>query len=91
MKLETLTISLRSPYNDPSPSNPYEAKLSVSYNENKMTVKLLPETCDRILALAGDEIASAAQVQISDFVRAALTVSKTPMIEATATHIEEPF
>lgn len=91
MKLETLTISLRRPYNNPSPENPYEARLSVSYNENKMTVKLLPETCERILALAGDEIAAGAQVQISDFVRAALTVSKTPMIEATATPIEEPF
>jgi hypothetical protein len=43
------------------------------------------------LALAGDEIASAAQVQISDFVRAALIVSKTPMIEATAISVEEPF
>jgi hypothetical protein len=91
MKLETLTIGLRSPYNTPSPSNPYEAKLSVSYNDNKMTVKLLPETCERILALAGDEIASAAQVQISDFVQAALTVSKIPMIEATATSVEESF
>lgn len=48
-----------------------------------MTVALSEEACARILALAGDEIAAAAQVQIADFVRAALAVSSTPMIEGT--------
>ena len=84
MKLESLTISLRQPYAAPGPNNPYEAKLSVSYNDNKMQVALNDETCRRILALAGDEIAAAAQVQIRDFVRTALSVSKTPMIEGAA-------
>ena len=84
MKLESLTISLRQPYADPGPNNPYEAKLSVDYNKTKMQVALGDETCRRILALAGDEIAAAAQVQISDFVRTALSVSKTPMIEGSA-------
>ncbi len=91
MRLETLTIGLRSPYSQPGPDNPYEAKLQIGYNDNKMTVKLSPETCQRILALAGDEIAAAAQVQIADFVRAALTVSSTPMIEATAAPTEGLF
>lgn len=81
MKLESLTISLRQPYAAAGPNNPYEAKLSVDYNKTKMQVALGDETCRRILALAGDEIAAAAQVQISDFVRTALSVSKTPMIE----------
>lgn len=84
MKLESLTISLRHPYADPGPNNPYEAKLAVDYNKTKMQVVLNDETCRRILALAGDEIAAAAQVQISDFVRTALSVSKTPMIEGAA-------
>ena len=91
MILETLTIGLKSPYSAPSPSNPYEAKLQIGYNDNKMTVKLSPETCARILALAGDEIAAAAQVQISDFIRQALTVSSTPMIEGKAEATYDPF
>jgi len=84
MQLEKLTIALRQPYSKPGLNNPYEAKLDVGFNDNKMTVKLSDETCRRILALAGDEIASAAQVQISEFVQAALTVSTTPMIEGKA-------
>ena len=84
MQLENLTIALRQTYSKPGPNNPYEAKLQVSYNDNRMTVALNDETCRRILALAGAEIAAAAQIQISDFVRMALTVAETPMIEASA-------
>lgn len=91
MNLETLTIGLKNPYSPPSPSNPYEAKLQIGYNDNKMTVKLSHETCARILALAGDEIAAAAQVQISDFIRQALTVSSTPMIEGKAEAEDVPY
>lgn len=91
MILETLTIGLKSPYSPPSATNPYEAKLSIGYNDNKMQVKLSPETCARILALAGDEIAAAAQVQVSDFVRQALTISTTPMIEGVASNDALPF
>jgi len=84
MQLEKLTIGLKSEYSKPGPTNPYEAKLQVSYNDTRMTVKLSEETCMRILAMAGDEIAAAAQVQISDFVRTALAVSSMPLIEGTA-------
>jgi hypothetical protein len=92
MTFESLTIALRQPYSKPGPSNPYEAKLQVSYNDNRMTVKLSDETCKRILALAGDEIADAAQVQIREFVTAALTVAEMPMIEAVANTPEtNPF
>ena len=82
MQLESLTIALRQTYSKPGPNNPYEAKLQVSYNDNRMTVKLAPETCGRILALCGEEIAAAAQVQISDFVRDAIAVSMAPAIDA---------
>jgi hypothetical protein len=93
MQFEKLTIGLRQPYGKPGPNNPYEAKLEVGYNDNRMHVKLSDETCRRILAMAGDEIASAAQIQISDFVHAALTVATTPMIEGKAEReeIQEPF
>ncbi len=84
MRIESLTISLKYPYQDPGPNNPYEAKLSVGYNDNRMQVKMSDETSARILELAGEEIAAAAQVQISDFVRTALSVAKTPMIEGMA-------
>lgn len=84
MRLETLTISLKNIYAAPGPDNPYEAKLSVSYNDSKMQVKLSPDTATRIIELAGDEIAAAAQVQISEFVRCALAASRTPMIEGVA-------
>ena len=84
MRMETLTISLRNSYVAPGPDNPYEAKLSISYNDHKMQVKMSPETAARILELAGDEIAAAAQVQIADFVRTALTASRTPLIEGVA-------
>lgn len=83
MKLETLTIGLKNPYSPAGPSNPYQAKLQVSYDDNRMTVALSADACARILALAGEEIAAAAQVQIADFVRAALVVSATPMIEGS--------
>ena len=84
MKLESLTIGLKSPYSEPGPNNPYEAKLSVSYNDHKMQVKLSEDAAARILELAGEEIAAAAQVQIADFVRTALSVSRVPMIEGVA-------
>lgn len=84
MQLQSLTISLKQPYSNPGPTNPYQAKLSVSYNDHQMQVQLSQEACGRILALCGDEIAQAAQVQISDFVRQALTVCTTPMIEGVA-------
>lgn len=81
MILETLTIALKSKYSKPSADNRYEACLSVAYNDNRMQVKLSNECCQRILELAADEIAAAAQVQISDFVRTAIAIAKTPMIE----------
>lgn len=84
MILQTLTIGLKQTWTAPGPSNPYQAELSVSYNDSTMQVTLSDETCRRILALAGDEIAAAAQIQISDFVRTALAVSATPAIEAVA-------
>jgi hypothetical protein len=84
MQFEKLTIGLRQTFGKPGPNNPFEATLSVGYNDNKMQVRLSDATCRRILALAGDEIAAAAQVQISEFIRDALTVSATPMIEGNA-------
>lgn len=84
MQLEQLTIGLKSPYSKPSETNIYEAKLQVSFNDNRMTVVMSKEVCAKILELAGEEIAAAAQVQISTFVRQALSVSKTPMIEGSA-------
>jgi hypothetical protein len=84
MQLECLTIALRSTYAKPGPDNPYQAKLQVGYNDNRMTVSLSDETCRRILALAGNEIAAGAQIQINDFVRTALAVSMTPAIEAVS-------
>lgn len=81
MKLESLTIGLEQPYSDPGPRNPYSATLKVSYDRNSMQVRLNDETCKRILALAADEIASAAQVQINEFVATAIAVSETPAIE----------
>ena len=84
MKLESLTIALKQPYADAGPNNPYQAKLCVSYNDNHMTVSLNDETCKRILYLAGDEIAAAAQVQIREFVQTAIAVSEVPAIEGEA-------
>lgn len=81
MILQSLSIALQKPYTKAGPDNQYQAKLSVSYDNTQMIVQLHDETCRRILALAADEIAAAAQIQIADFVRTALTVSKTPMIE----------
>lgn len=92
MTLQSLNISLKSPYSQPGPNNPYEAKLSVSYSENTMQVKLSGDTCARILALAGDEIASAAQIQIADFVRSALSASTAKQIEGVASETKAiPF
>lgn len=82
MKLEELKISLKNSWSDAGPDNPYQATLSVGYNDTKMQVQLNDETCRKILALAGDEIAAAAQVQIQDFVRTAISVSETTLIEA---------
>lgn len=82
MRLQSLRIALKQPYSDPSPTNPYQATLEVSYNDTKMQVVLGDETCRHLLELAGDEIAAAAQVQIQDFVRTALAVSKHQTIEA---------
>ena len=84
MKLESLTIALRNSYSEPGPNNPYEAKLSVSYDRNQMQVRLGQDVCKRILELAGGEIAAAAQVQINDFVKTALSVSEQPLIEGDA-------
>lgn len=84
MQLQSLHIGLKQSYGKPGPDNPYQAKLDVSYNDNRMTVALSHETCQRILAMAGEEIARAAQIQISDFVRTALAVSEIPMIEGVA-------
>jgi hypothetical protein len=84
MILQTLTIGLKNSDSAPSPTNPYQAKLSISYNDNAMQVALSDKTCRSILALAADELAVAAQIQISDFVRQALTVSRTPMVEGVA-------
>lgn len=84
MRIEKLTIGPAKEYTAVGPSNPYTAKLSVSYNENTMQVTLSPEVCARIMELAGDEIARAAQIQISDFVRNAIASSRAPAIEATA-------
>lgn len=81
MKLESLNISLDRPYAEPGASNHYVAVLNVSYDKTSMKVKLDDSTCKRILALAADEIAGAAQVQINDFVKTALTISEAPMIE----------
>ena len=84
MYLETLTIGLKSPYGKPGRDNTYEAKLSVSYNDNKMQVRLSDDVCRKILALAGDEISKAAQIQISEFVQTAIAISQTPLIEGVA-------
>ena len=84
MKLESLSIELKNSYSKPSPENPYIAKLRISYDNTTMQVKLNDETCRRILALAGDEIAQAAQVQIQDFVRTAIAVNEKPAIEGKA-------
>ena len=84
MYLETLTIGLKSPYVKPGRDNTYEAKLSVSYNDNKMQVRLSDDVCRKILALAGDEISKAAQIQISEFVKTAIAISQTPLIEGVA-------
>lgn len=84
MKLESLTIQLRQPFAPAGPNNRYEAKISVSFNENKMQVALADDTCHRILELAGAEIAAAAQIQISDFVTTALSVGHSPAIEGKA-------
>ena len=81
MNLQKLTIELKNSFAEAGPNNPYQARLDVSYNDNRMTVALNDETCRRILALAGAEIASAAQIQISDFVKTAIAVSEAPAIE----------
>lgn len=83
MKLESLSIELKNPYGAASPTNPYVAKLRISYDNTTMQVALGDETCRRILALAGDEIAQAAQVQIKDFVKTAIAVSDMPAIDQT--------
>lgn len=83
MQLEKLTIGLRQPYAKPGPDNPYQAVLSVGYDNNRMQVELPSETCARLLELVADDVAAAAQVQISDFVRNALSVSRQQQIEGT--------
>lgn len=84
MQMQSLNISLKLPYSKPGPSNPYQAKLSVTYNDNTMQVQLSQECCARILALAGEEIAEAAQIQIKDFVAQALSIANAPMLEGVA-------
>lgn len=90
MQMQSLNISLKQPYSKPGPSNPYQAKLSVTYNDNTMQVPLSQDCCARILSLAGEEIAAAAQIQIKDFVAQALSVASAPALEAIA-HEVEPF
>lgn len=80
MHMESLTIGLKSAYSPPSKTNTYEAKLQVSYNDTRMQVKLSEAACQRILALAADEVAAAAQVQIAAFVNRAMAIDTTPMI-----------
>ena len=84
MQFERLTIGLRSQYSKASESNPLEAKLDISFNDNRMTVKLSDDVCRRILAMAGEEIAKAAQVQIGEFVQQAIGITQAPMIEGKA-------
>lgn len=84
MQMQSLNISLKQPYSKPGPSNPYQAKLSVTYNDNTMQVQLSQECCARILVLAGEEIAAAAQIQINDFVQQALSIASAPMLEGVA-------
>ena len=88
MIFESLNISLKSSYQKPSKENPYQAKLEVSYSDNRMTVALQPETIDNILHLVANEIASAAQIQINDFVQSALSINHHDALEHKA--IEKP-
>lgn len=81
MKLESLKIEPERSYAATGPDNPYKATLRVEYNKNTMQVKLSDDVCRRILLLAGDEIAKAAQIQIDDFVKTAIAVSSAPAIE----------
>lgn len=81
MQMKSLRISLRKEYSKPGPDNPYQATLITGWDDNEMKVQLSTETCERILLLVADEIADAARVQIGDFVREAIAVSRTPQIE----------
>jgi hypothetical protein len=84
MRLEKLTIALKNEYQKAGPDNPYQAKLDVSYNDNRMTVALPDDTVKALLRLLAPEVARAAQVQIQDFVDTALAVSAQVAIEGRA-------
>lgn len=75
MNLKSLTIAPRNAYSPASESNPYEARLAVAHHQNQMVVALSPEVTHRLLELLAAEITAAAQIQIEDFVQAALAVS----------------
>lgn len=75
MKLQSLTIAPRNAYAAPGEANPYEARIAVAYEQNQMIVALSPEVTQRLLAMLAAEITAAAQIQISDFVQAALAIS----------------
>jgi hypothetical protein len=81
MRMENLTIGLKNSWAEPGPNNPYEAKLSLGYQDNKMHVKLSDEVALKILQLAADEIAAAAKVQIDSFVRDAIAINQTPLLD----------
>lgn len=75
MKLQSLTIAPRNAYAAPGEANPYEARLTVACHLNQMAVALSPEATQRLLELVAAEITAAAQIQLDDFVQAALAVS----------------
>jgi len=75
MKLQSLTIAPRNAYAAPGEANPYEARIAVAYEQHQMIVALPPEATHRLLELVAAEITAAAQIQIDDFVQAALAVS----------------
>jgi hypothetical protein len=81
MKMKTLRIALEKPYSAPGPNNRYIATLEVDWNNTEMKVQLPDETCARVLALCDEDIAAGAQVQINEFVNAALAASETALIE----------
>lgn len=75
MKLKSLTIAPRNEYAALSESNPYEARLAVAYGLSQMIVALPAEVTQRLLAMLAGEITAAAQIQVEDFVQAALSIS----------------
>jgi hypothetical protein len=81
MQFKRLVIALKKPYTPPGPDNPYEATLEVGWDQTDMKVVLSPEVTIAILTAAASDIAEAARVQVGDFVREAISLSRTPQIE----------